>query len=147
MENKVGRPKGSTKKKMSKGEVQELISLSLERILSEHLSYTEYIEWLRHEYKLSKNQANEYWMRSWSVVQEKYQIDRDKLITKHLKKYWEIYDLSLQKDDLSNARQVLNDISKLLGMSEPEKVDIQQELKIRFKFGIDDDKSEKQQGD
>ncbi|MAO25295.1 MAG: hypothetical protein CMJ25_31525 [Phycisphaerae bacterium] len=138
MENKAGRPKGSRKKKMTKGEVEDLISKSLDRILTEHLSYTEYIQWIVAEYKLSKNQANEYWLRSWSVLKEKYSLEREKLITKHLRKYWEIYDLSLQKDDLSNARQVLGDISKLLGMNEPEALDIQQELKIRFKFGIDD---------
>ena len=138
MENKAGRPKGSRKKKMTKGEVEDLISKSLDRILTEHLSYTEYIQWIVAEYKVSKNQANEYWLRSWSVLKEKYSLEREKLITKHLRKYWEIYDLSLQKDDLSNARQVLGDISKLLGMNEPEALDIQQELKIRFKFGIDD---------
>ena len=144
MENKPGRPKGSRKKKMSKGEVQDLISKSLDRILSEHLSYTEYIDWIVAEYKVSKNQANEYWLRTWSVLKEKYSLEREQLITKHLRMYWEIYDLSLQKDDLSNARQVLNDISKLLGMNEAEKLDIKQELKIRFKFGTDD-KDEEQQ--
>ena len=55
----------------------------------------------------------------------------------------ETWTRTLQKDDLSNARQVLNDISKLLGMSEPEKMDISQELKIRFKFNTND-KSEEQ---
>ena len=144
-QNKAGRPKGSRKKKMSKGEVEDLINKSLDRILTEHLSYTEYIQWIVTEYKLSKNQSNEYWLRSWSVLKEKYSLEREKLITKHLRKYWEIYDLSLQKDDLSNARQVLGDISKLLGMNEPEALDIQQELKIRFKFGIDD-KDERQEG-
>ena len=144
-QNKAGRPKGSRKKKMTKGEVEDLINKSLDRILTEHLSYTEYIQWIVTEYKLSKNQSNEYWLRSWSVLKEKYSLEREKLITKHLRKYWEIYDLSLQKDDLSNARQVLGDISKLLGMNEPEALDIQQELKIRFKFGIDD-KDERQEG-
>ena len=144
-QNKAGRPKGSRKKKMTKGEVEDLIDKSLDRILTEHLSYTEYIQWIVTEYKLSKNQSNEYWLRSWSVLKEKYSLEREKLITKHLRKYWEIYDLSLQKDDLSNARQVLGDISKLLGMNEPEALDIQQELKIRFKFGIDD-KDERQEG-
>ncbi len=146
-QNKAGRPKGSRKKKMTKGEVEDLINKSLDRILTEHLSYTEYIQWIVTEYKLSKNQSNEYWLRSWSVLKEKYSLEREKLITKHLRKYWEIYDLSLQKDDLSNARQVLGDISKLLGMAEPERLDIQQELKIRFKFNTsENDKDERQEG-
>ena len=144
-QNKAGRPKGSTKKKMSKGEVEDLIDKSLDRVLSEHLSYTEYIQWIVTEYRVSKNQANVYWLRTWSVLKEKYSLEREQLVTKHLRKYWEIYDLSLQKDDLSNARMVLGDISKLLGMNEPESLDIQQELKIRFKFGTDD-KDERTQG-
>jgi hypothetical protein len=65
-------------------------------------------------------------------------LERDQLINKHLQKYWHIYDLALAKEDLNNARQTLNDISKLLGMAEPEKVDVKQELKIKFKFGIDE---------
>ena len=146
-ENKSGRPKGSTKKKMSKGEVENLIDKSLDRVLTEHLSYTEYIQWIVTEYKVSKNQANVYWLRTWSVLKEKYSLEREQLVTKHLRKYWEIYDLSLQKDDLSNARQVLGDISKLLGMAEPERLDIQQELKIRFKFNTsENDKDERQEG-
>ena len=145
MDNKPGRPKGSRKKKMSKGEVEDLINKSLDRVLTEHLSYTEYINWIVTEYKISSNQANVYWLRTWSVLKEKYSLEREQLVTKHLRKYWEIYDLSLQKDDLSNARMVLGDISKLLGMNEPEALDIQQELKIRFKFGIDD-KDEGQEG-
>ena len=142
MDNKPGRPKGSVKKKMTKGMVIDLINKSLERVLSEHLSYTEYINWIVADYKVSKNQANEYWLRTWSVLKEKYSLEREQLITKHLRKYWEIYDYSLQKDDLSNARQVLNDISKLLGMNEAEKLDIKQELKIRFKFGTDGEDEE-----
>ena len=145
-QNKAGRPKGSTKKKMSKGEVEDLIDKSLDRVLSEHLSYTEYIQWIVTEYRVSKNQANVYWLRTWSVLKEKYSLEREQLVTKHLRKYWQIYDLSLQKDDLSNARQVLGDISKLLGMAEPERLDIQQELKIRFKFNTsENDKDEEQQ--
>ena len=145
-QNKAGRPKGSTKKKMSKGEVEDLIDKSLDRVLSEHLSYTEYIQWIVTEYKVSKNQANVYWLRTWSVLKEKYSLEREQLVTKHLRKYWEIYDLSLQKDDLSNARQVLGDISKLLGMAEPERLDIQQELKIRFKFNTSENDKDEIQG-
>ena len=146
-QNKAGRPKGSTKKKMSKGEVEDLIDKSLDRVLTEHLSYTEYIQWIVTEYKVSKNQANVYWLRTWSVLKEKYSLGREQLVTKHLKHYWSLYDASLQKDDLSNARQVLNDISKLLGMAEPERLDIQQELKIRFKFNTsENDKDERNEG-
>jgi len=136
--NKRGRPVGSKKGKMTKGQVEDLLTRSLQEILDKHLSYTEYTKWITLEYKISYQQANEYWLRTWTLLQEKYQLERDMLINKHLQKYWQIYDLALAKEDLNNARQTLNDISKLLGMAEPEKVDVKQELKIKFKFGIDE---------
>ena len=133
-----GRPVGSTRVKLNKVEVEDLLSLSLTEILNNHLSYTEYIKWIKKQHRVSDKQANEYWLRTWSLLQEKYQLERDQLITKHLKKYWEIYDYAMEDGDWSNARQTLNDISKLLGMSEPEKLNVEQELKIKFKFGDDE---------
>lgn len=123
---------------MTKGQVEDLLTRSLQEILDKHLSYTEYTKWITNEYRISFQQANEYWLRTWTLLQEKYQLERDQLINKHLQKYWQIYDLALAKEDLNNARQTLNDISKLLGMAEPEKVDVKQELKIKFKFGLTD---------
>jgi len=136
--NRRGRPVGSKKGKMTKGQVEDLLTRSLQEILDKHLSYTEYTKWITNEYRISFQQANEYWLRTWTLLQEKYQLERDQLINKHLQKYWQIYDLALAKEDLNNARQTLNDISKLLGMAEPEKVDVKQELKIKFKFGLTD---------
>ena len=136
-----GRPVGTRKVKMNKAQVEDLLTTSLNRILDEHLSYTEYVKWIVNEHKISNQMANEYWLKTWSLLQDKYQLERDKLINKHLQKYWTIYDTAMELGDLSNARQTLNDISKLLGMNEPEKLDVKQELKIRFNFG-QDDKSE-----
>ena len=134
-----GRPVGSTRVKLNKVQVEDLLSLSLQEILNNHLSYTEYIKWLKTQHKVSDKQANEYWLKTWTLLQEKYQLDRDQLITKHLKKYWEIYDYAMEDGDWSNARQTLNDISKLLGMNEPERINTETELKIRFKFGGEDE--------
>lgn len=136
---KAGRPQGSVKKKMNRVEVEDVIKLSLKEILNKHLSYTEYMKWACKNWGISQVQANEYWLRVWSVLKEKYQLEKYQLINKHLSAYWRIYDIAMSINDLSNARQTLNDISKLLGMSEPEKLDIKQELQIKFKFGGSND--------
>ena len=132
---KRGRPVGSQRTKLNKSQVEDLLTKSLKEILNNHLSYNEYIKWVKTIHDVSNNQANEYWLRTWTLLDDKYQLERDKLINKHLRKYWEIYDMAIQSKDLTNARQVLNDISKLLGMNEAEKMDVKQELKIRFSFG------------
>tara|TARA_R110000822_G_scaffold88899_4_gene205678 strand:+ start:1006 stop:1452 length:447 start_codon:yes stop_codon:yes gene_type:complete len=133
-----GRPVGSSRVKLNKIEVEDLLTLSLKEILNNHLSYTEYIQWVKQFNNVSDQQGNTYWLKTWTLLQEKYQLERDQLINKHLNKYWEIYDTAMEVGDLSNARQSLNDITKLLGMAEPERIETKQELKIRFKFGSDE---------
>lgn len=136
-----GRPKGSGKQngfklsKMTYVEVQEFIKLSTKKIMTEHLSYTQYINWCRDEHNISASQANEYWNRVWKEVKEKFQLERDKLIDKHLKSYWDIHQKALNTGDLSNARQVLDAIGKLQGLNEPEKIDLKGTTTIEFKFG------------
>jgi hypothetical protein len=71
------------------------------------------------------------------VVKKKFDLERDKLISKHIQKYWEIHDNAMESGDLSNARQVLNDIAKLLGMNEPDKVSVSGQS-IKLNFGIDE---------
>jgi len=133
-----GRPKGSNRVKFNKVETEDFLSQSLNEILDNHLSYTEYVKWCKKTHNLSAKMSNEYWLRVWSLLTDKYQLERDQLINKHLNKYWQIYDYAMEEGDWSNARQTLNDISKLLGMNEPERIETKQELKIRFKFGNDE---------
>ena len=133
-----GRPVGSRRVKLNRVEVEDFLTQSLHEILDNHLSYTQYVEWCKQTNNLSQQQSNEYWLRVWTMLSEKYQLERDQLINKHLQKYWSLYDLALENEDISNARQVLNDISKLLGMNEPERINTETELKIRFRFGGDE---------
>ena len=133
-----GRPVGSRRVKLNRVQVEDFLTQSLHEILDNQLSYTQYVEWCKQTNNLSQVQANEYWLRVWTMLSEKYQLERDQLINKHLQKYWSLYDMALDKEDISNARQILESISKLLGMAEPEKLNVEQELKIRFKFGGDE---------
>jgi hypothetical protein len=139
-DNKKGRPKGSGRdngfklSKMTNAEVEDFLVQSTELIFTKHLSYKEYIEWCRQQ-DISVKQANEYWVRVWQSVKEKFKLKKDELITKHLKAYWDIHSRALTNNDLSNARQVLNDIAKLTGINEPERLDIKGESTIIFKFG------------
>jgi hypothetical protein len=134
-----GRPVGSTRVKLNRVETEDFLNTSLQQILDNHLSYTEYVKWCKKTNGLSAEQANTYWLRVWTLLTDKYQLDRENLINKHLQKYWTLYDMSIEKEDISNARQVLESISRLLGMNEPEKISTETELKIRFRFGNDEE--------
>ena len=131
-----GRPKGSTNKtkKMSATEVETFIKLSIKKIMAEHLSWKDYCKWCTNN-GLSQARANEYWKRSWTTIRERYDLDKEKQITKHLLKYWSLYDNAVDKGDITNARQTLDAIAKLMGLNEPDKVDMNASGEINFKFG------------
>lgn len=129
-----GRPRGVKYTKMSNAEVQVFLKESMKVIFNEHMSHTKYIEWCKKQ-SISRKQANQYWVRIWDEVGEKFRHERDKLVNKHLLHYWDLYDAARNEKDLSNARQVLDAIAKLMGLNEPDKVDMKNQSVIEFKFG------------
>ena len=132
---RAGRPKGSTKNKMSKSEQIKFLKDSQKLILNKHYSHKQYVEYVQEEYELSRQMANTYWKQVWEDIRDKYTQETDKLVSKHIHKLWELYDLSIDKQDYNVARQVINDIGKLMGIDTPDKLQIQQDLNIKFKFG------------
>ena len=133
---KPGRPKGSKNKtkRLTKSEVEKFISLSVDKIMDEHLSWTEYVKWAEKN-GVSTQMANHYWKKSWKLVRDKYDLERELSVTKHLKKYWKIYDDAIDRGDLNTARHTLNDIAKLKGLNEPDRVEQTGIQTIKFNFG------------
>lgn len=130
----AGRDNGYALHKMSKTEVEAFLRDSTKKIFREHLSYKQYIEWCRRQ-QISASMAVIYWNRVWGQVKERFTHDKDMLIDKHLKSYWEIYDTAVREGDLTNARQTLDAIGKLQGLNEPDKLDLNNTTTIEFKFG------------
>ena len=130
-----GRPKGTTRKKFNKVEMMEFLNECIEKVFTEHLSWTEFNNWVIKKHKVSVNQANEYWKRVFEVVKEKYKLDRENEIDKHVYHFWSLYDGAVDKKDYNTARQILVDLTKLKGLNEAEKVDLTTHQEIIFKFG------------
>ena len=133
-----GRPKGSYAKRMTDIEKKIFINSAAKEILEKHLSYSEFVVYCKTTVNMSKSQANEYWGKVWGLLKKKFELDKEKLILKHTQKYWEIYQQSLMYNDLTNARQSLNDLAKLQGLAEPDKVHITG-TSIKLNFGTPDE--------
>ena len=134
----AGRPKGSFSKRMTDVEKRTFINNSAREILENHLSYNEFVKYCKDTANMSKSQANEYWTKVWVLLKKKFELEKDKLILKHTQKYWDIYEQSLMSNDYTNARQSLNDLAKLQGLNEPDKVHITG-TSINLNFGTPDD--------
>ena len=128
-----GRPKGSFKPKMNESQKRAFIKESITAVLDNHMSYNEYTQFCKDK-DLSKSQANEYWLKVWSVIKKKFELEKDKLILKHTQKYWDIYQQAIEQRDLTNARGSLNDLAKLQGLAQPEKIEITGKT-IKLNFG------------
>ena len=135
MENKkrVGRPKGSTNR-MNTIQMDDFKKDSIGVILHGHYSWKDYQNYCRGR-GLSEPRCNVLWKEIWEDIRSKSELSKEQMVSKHLIKYWDIYDEALNKNDLTNARQALNDIAKMFGLNEPDKMDINQTGVIRFNFG------------
>lgn len=132
---RAGRPKGTTKNKMTNVEVEQFINESIGLIMNNHMSYKEYIKHCKDVKKISENQGNVYWKRVFDLIKEKYSLQREEEIDKHLYHLWSIYGQAIEKGDFNTSRMVLGDISKLKGLNEPDKLDMKSQNEIVFKFG------------
>jgi lysyl-tRNA synthetase class II len=130
----VGRPKGTYVKRMTDIEKRTFIHNAAREILENHLSYGEFVKWCKDTTNMSKSQANEYWGKVWVLLKKKFELEKDKLVLKHTQKYWDVYEQALIQSDLTNARQALNDLAKLQGLAEPDKVHITG-TSIKLNFG------------
>ena len=133
-EKSVGRPKGSLTTRKTKAEVEKFITLSTNKILKEHMSWTEYVKFCKKE-GIGHKRANQYWKICWGRVREKFDLERGKHIDKHISHFWSLYDKALANDDINTSRQILNDLVKLMGLAEPDKVDVNNDINIKFRFG------------
>lgn len=134
----LGRPKGSFRKKFTKAEQKQFMNESIKVVFNEHLSHREYVDWCKKNYDISHTQAGNYWTAIWATVSRKFEHDKDKLILKHIASYWDIHGKAINNGDLTNARQTLNDLAKLLGLNEAEKVKVEHQV-IKLNFGGTDE--------
>lgn len=71
--------------------------------------------------------------------------NREELKMTMFNRYLSVYQSSIENMDRANAIKALDSISKLSGINDPEKIDINQDLTITIDFGLnkkEDDKEE-----
>jgi len=129
-----GRPKGAKNVKMSNIQKQLFLDESMDLILRKHMSWTDYVGWVKKQ-GLGEQRANQLWKEVWDLIRDRFSLERDKQIQKHLLHYWSLYDKAMSNDELNTARQTLNDIVKLIGLAEPDKVDLTTKGEVTFRFG------------
>lgn len=142
----AGRPKGSKNNLMRGAELQSFTIDATRKIMGEHMCQRDFVRFCKESYGLSRATALQYWQKIWNNARKKFELEKDKLIIRHLDRYWSLYNEALAKGDLNNARQVLNDIAKLQGLNEPNKIEVNGPS-IKLKFGDEPEQNGKDNND
>jgi|APGre2960657404_1045060.scaffolds.fasta_scaffold26698_6 hypothetical protein len=107
-------------------------------ILDGHWNWKMYAEYCRKTHKLGQNRCSQLYQELWEDIKERFKLEKDKLVSKHLDRYWGLYQGAINKEDYNTARLILQDISKLQGLNEPDKMELNGSTVIEFKFGGDE---------
>lgn len=134
-----GRPLGKKQMRFK----PELVREGIDLLLGKHYSQQELIRHFYMNHDMTKVEAKKYWNKSWQIINEKFNIEKESMVSKHLVKYWEIHDAAIEKGDMNTARQALNDIAKLSGLNAPEIHKLEHSV-IKLNFGEPPKKEEKQ---
>jgi hypothetical protein len=129
--NRPGRPPGGKQIRFKPDMVREGIDL----LLDLHYSQSEFIRHFYVNHNLTKQEAKKYWNKGWQIINAKFELEKESMVSKHLVKYWDIHDAAISKGDMNTARQALNDIAKLVGLNEPEKHTVSHNV-IKLNFGV-----------
>lgn len=114
----------SKENKASDLEYEERISRAFELMLYEKKSYDEFKNQFSKEMGITTRQSENYWKDVRNRLKERYNQNQEEILSEQLNR---LYDL-LNRCRLSNNRrvesEVLRDITKILGMEAPKKVDL-----------------------
>lgn len=105
-------------------EYEQQIERAFELMLYEKKSYTEFREIASKEFGISQRQAENVWKDVRNRLKERFAQNQEEILQEQLNR---LYDL-LNRCRLSGNRrvesEVLRDISKILGLEAPKKVDL-----------------------
>lgn len=83
------------------------------------------VRYCSENYKISSRQTDEYLSRVYDEIKSTFTTeDKQSIISKHLAQLENLYQKNYTIEDFRECRNILDSISKLIGLNAPEKTDI-----------------------
>lgn len=98
---------------------------------------TDYYNWKSD--KWSQSQRYKYLKEAYDKCAIEFAENREKQRQLMYDRYLSIYQDAVDARDRNNAAKVLDSLTKLMGLNEPDKIDIKQEVKVSVDFNINND--------
>lgn len=101
---------------------------------------TDYYGWKSD--KWAQSQRYKYLKEAYDRCSIEFAENREKQRELMYDRYLSIYQDAIDARDRSSAAKVLDSLTKLMGLNEPDKIDIKQEVKVSVDFNINNDEKE-----
>lgn len=125
-------------RKHTKAQVEQIVQEGIYHILYSHMTHAEFGKWIKKEHNISQHQY--YWEKCWKAITDRFSHERDEMVKKHLHLLFNLHSRCITAEDRSTERQVLQDIAKVMGIQEGQKLTVTQEDgKVEIHLDLGDD--------
>lgn len=114
----------SKENKATNVEYEQRMERAFELMLYEKKSYKEFAEIFSVEFNVSKRQAENVWADVRNRLKERFNQNQEEILTEQLNRLYDLLNRCRLQGNRRIESEVLRDITKILGMEAPKKVDL-----------------------
>ncbi len=122
-------------KRTTKVEQIKRLNECSDKIINENMNYTMFVDWYMEHYQMSKHNAYKDWNKVWNIIKSRFALDVDQLVNKQLHLLYDLFKEAREIGDFATSRKILEDVRKIQGINEPDKLTIKHEGEIKISFG------------
>ena len=114
----------SKENKANELEYEQRMERAFELMLYEKKSYDEFKKQFAQEYDITTRQAENVWKDVRNRLKERYTQNQEEILTEQLNRLYDLLNRCRLQGNRRIESEVLRDITKILGMEAPKKVDL-----------------------
>ena len=114
----------SKENKANELEYEQRMERAFELMLYEKKSYDEFKKQFAQEFDISTRQAENVWKDVRNRLKERYSQNQEEILTEQLNRLYDLLNRCRLQGNRRIESEVLRDITKILGMEAPKKVDL-----------------------
>jgi gas vesicle protein len=114
----------SKENKANELEYEQRMERAFEMMLYEKKSYDEFKKQFAQEFEVTTRQAENVWKDVRNRLKERYSQNQEEILTEQLNRLYDLLNRCRLQGNRRIESEVLRDITKILGMEAPKKVDL-----------------------
>jgi gas vesicle protein len=114
----------SKENKANEIEYEQRMERAFELMLYEKKSYDEFKKQFAQEFEVTTRQAENVWKDVRNRLKERYSQNQEEILTEQLNRLYDLLNRCRLQGNRRIESEVLRDITKILGMEAPKKVDL-----------------------